>query len=111
MQGSQFRLRDGWLNDPLQGITNPTMPSLIPANFMPQTVPFVATVSQLTGSGTNSLAAIPTTVLPTPYVIEVTIGYDQRWELQAGTFATAVGVQRPNDYNAVTNAKVWVQIS
>lgn len=111
-RGSQFRQRDNWLNDPLIGVTNPIMSNpYIPGAFGPISPPFLSLVTQLTGSLTNALAAVPTVTLNTPFIVETNIAGDARWQLQAGTAATAAGIQRPNDYNATTNAKIWVQVS
>lgn len=56
------------------------------------------------------LAAVSTAGLTVPAIrgwVETSTGLAQAWRLVASTAATADGVQRPNDYNATTNAKVW----
>lgn len=58
------------------------------------------------------LAAIVTTTLTKPQVVvwvEAATGAAHNTQLRAGTDATDTpnGVQRPTDYNAVTNAYVW----
>lgn len=62
-------------------------------------------------SSLANLAAIPTTVLTPPVIkvwIESTDLLSQTWILKAGTDATIAGsVQRPDDFNPATNAKVW----
>ena len=76
-----------------------------------QVILFLANVTTLTGIGSDSLAAIVTTGLPTPYAVDIEIGgIIQRWVLTAGTTATGPGVQQPNDFNATTNAKIWLQL-
>lgn len=61
------------------------------------------------------LAAVPTINL-TPPVVKVWIleadGSTQVWRLLAGTDATVSGsIQRPDDYAASTNEKVWYRAS
>lgn len=112
MQGSQFHRADGYVNDPLPGILGPFMSAAIPTGFGPQDVPYLATVTQLTGTTVASLAAVPTVSLPVPFIVEITInGADQRWQLVAYTGQSGAGTQLPNDFNASTNNKIWVQIS
>lgn len=57
------------------------------------------------------LAAIPTVNLTVPVVklwIQESDGTLQAWRLLAGTDATVAGsIQRPDDFNAVTNGRVW----
>lgn len=61
------------------------------------------------------LAAIPTVNLTPPILklwIKAADKTAQIWELLAGTDATVPGsIQRPDDYNASTNAKVWYKVS
>lgn len=62
----------------------------------------------------SDLAAVITTTLATGTIrawIQASDGTEQVWRLIASTEATADGVQRPNDYNADTNAKVWFKAS
>ena len=35
----------------------------------------------------------------------------QRWFLVAGTTSGGAGITIPGDYNSVTNAKYWIQLS
>lgn len=57
------------------------------------------------------LAAIPTVNLTPPVIkiwVQASDGLAQTWQLRVSTAATDPGsVQRPTDYNASTNAKVW----
>jgi hypothetical protein len=57
------------------------------------------------------LAAVTTTNLIAPAIrvwIMAADGTTQVWQLLASTAETVEGVvQRPNDFNALTNAKVW----
>lgn len=73
-----------------------------------------ANAYQANGASISSLAtlsAIATTGLTTPVIrvwVQSSDATSQTWVLKAGTDATDTGsVQRPDDYNASTNAKVW----
>ncbi len=71
----------------------------------------VSTITSLS-SGSGSLSAVPTAngaaALNSLFAfLNGTI--PQIWLLRAGTDATGDGIQRPNDYNASTNAVVWQQ--
>jgi hypothetical protein len=73
-----------------------------------------ASAYQANGASISSLAtlsAVATTGLTTPTIrvwVESSDATSQTWVLKAGTDATDTGsVQRPDDYNASTNAKVW----
>lgn len=82
--------------------------------FGAQNVPFLSLITQLVGANgdTTALSAIPTTGLTTPYLVDIMIsGNLQRWVLATSTAATAAGYQRPNDWTASTNEKVWIQLS
>jgi hypothetical protein len=60
------------------------------------------------------LAAVATVNLIAPalrYWVQASDGTSQTWQLLASTAATSEGVQRPNDYNDLTNAKVWFKAS
>jgi hypothetical protein len=62
----------------------------------------------------TDLAAVVTTTLAVGTIrawIMAEDGTEQVWKLIAGTMATSDGIQRPTDYNASTNAKVWVKAS
>jgi hypothetical protein len=71
-----------------------------------------ASITQLTGTGASSLAAIATVAAPVDRVLGVVIsGTLAFYQLRNGTPATSVpGIVRPNDYNASSNPKVWYQI-
>lgn len=59
---------------------------------------------------TGDLAAILTAGVAAPIIkiwVDANDGTSQVWILRDSTAATEAGVQRPNDYNASTNAKVW----
>lgn len=109
--GSQFHQGAGYFDDPLGGQITIFMNSQIPAAFGPVTVPFATGVTALTGTGYNALAAIPTIPLPLPFAVDILISnVPQRWFLVAGVFPGTPGTTQPNDYNAVTNARYWVQL-
>ncbi len=69
--------------------------------------------ANVTGVGTGaagSLETIATTALAVPTLHTFyNVGADERqdWLLATSTAANATGVQRPNDFNASTNPKVW----
>jgi hypothetical protein len=108
--GSQFHAGGRYLNNPLNGYTGPYVSTNIPSAFGPIDAQFLGNVTQLSGTGADALAAVPTATLSTPYQVLLFIGgYSQTWILQASTAATAAGYQRPNDFNLVTNPKVWEQ--
>jgi hypothetical protein len=94
--------------------TTPPTPFSVAAQN-PSTTPPVAFFPQ--NGQVNSLAelsAIPTVgVTPADtLVVAVLIGaVTSEWQLKAGTLATDATHQRPQDYNAGTNAKYWLQIA
>lgn len=56
------------------------------------------------------LAAVTTTNLITPAIriwVNAADGTEQIWKLLVSTEGTSEGIQRPNDFNAVSNPKVW----
>lgn len=56
------------------------------------------------------LASISTVNLVTPAIriwINAADGTEQIWKLLVSNEATSEGIQRPVDYNPVTNPKVW----
>jgi hypothetical protein len=108
MQGSQFRNKDGWLNDPLSGIIGPFMNPTISPVFGPQNVPYLSAVTALTGTGNNALAAVPTAALPVPYMVKIAITGDSDYQLQQGVIVGA-GTVAPNDQ--ASSNKTWVQVS
>jgi hypothetical protein len=94
----------------VEGDLSTPVPTIL-ADFGGQDIPFLRLVTSLTGSAT-SLDAIPTVSLTVPFTVEVVIGgVLQTWQLISGTTATGPGVQRPADYAAGTNEKIWVQVS
>lgn len=114
--GSQWHQLFNWVNDALPGNISQFMSLTIAAGFGPIYPPFLATVSQLTGTGYNALAAVATVPLPTVFPVDILIivgsNYlPQRWYLVSGTTAGGAGICIPNDYNAVTNQKYWVQLT
>ena len=104
---SQFCRADAYPLFPLPGYVPPS--PVVPAGFVPQSIPFLSSVTQLAGTDFTALANVPTVGFVLPYVVEIIIGNDmQQWKLQYGTAATGPGLLRPNDYSA-TNQCVWVQ--
>lgn len=109
--GSQFHNAAGWWNDPLSSEITQFMSTAIASGFGPINPPFLANVTQTAGTGYSALAAVATLALPTPFLVYVMISnVVQLWALVAGTSAGGAGITLPNDYNAVTNAKYWVQL-
>lgn len=72
---------------------------------------FVAFRSDVLGlTGTGGLASLVTTTITVPFLATIYLsGELQDWMLETSTAATATGVQRPTDYNASTNTKVWTR--
>ena len=69
----------------------------------------------LIGGGAGALDAIVTAAgaVPTGNVANAVVsGVYSVWQLQSGTTAEDVttGIVRPDDYNASTNARIWVQL-
>jgi hypothetical protein len=65
------------------------------------------------GGDADNLNAIATRLMPIGRVIALVIdGVLQFWQLTTGTAATdtAGGILRPLDFNADTNAKLWIQV-
>jgi hypothetical protein len=77
----------------------------------PPGTPYIASGVDPTITSTGDLAAVLTAGVATPIIkiwVDATEGSSQVWILKDSTAATDAGsVQRPNDYNASTNAKVW----
>lgn len=75
-------------------------------------------ITSLTGGGSTTLDGIVTGTTASPTTVTgatVLLSYGrvgQTWQLIAGTDAEApsAGVVRPDDYNATTNARIWVQL-
>lgn len=76
----------------------------------PPGTPYIASGIDPSITSTAQLAAIATASVTAPIIkiwVDATEGTSQVWILRDSTAATESGVQRPNDYNASTNAKVW----
>jgi len=72
-------------------------------------------ITSLTGGGSAALDGQTTaaSILPTGYTVLLSYGrVGQTWQLIAGTDAESpsAGVVRPDDYDASTNARIWVQL-
>lgn len=75
-------------------------------------------ITSLTGGGTTALNGLVTGASANPSIVTgatVLLSYGrvgQTWQLIDGTDADApsAGVVRPADYNASTNARIWVQL-
>lgn len=80
------------------------------AGFGAQGIPFLSTVTQLTGSDETALAAVPTIGITPPYAVQILRGgITEEWVLTATAVATIPGVsQRGNDWAAGTNEKAWL---
>jgi hypothetical protein len=92
-------------NDLYRGATA-TVPTQSTAVFLPG-------VTALTGGGATSLDGVLTAPVTVPQVYVLSIGNSsQLWALVAGTDAedSAAGVVRGDDFNALTNAKVFKRI-
>jgi hypothetical protein len=66
----------------------------------------------LTGGGATALDGIPTTNLTTPHAIFLILPNEPLscYQLEAGTTAESVpNIIHPDDFHAVTNAKIWVK--
>jgi hypothetical protein len=76
-------------------------------------------ITSLTGGGTTALDGLTTGASATPSLLTgttVILSYGrvgQTWQLIVGTDAESpsAGVVRPDDYNASTNARIWVQLN
>jgi hypothetical protein len=94
-----------------------TIPNPAPfANFGAQGVPFLSTVSGLSGVTNAYLSAVPTTGITPNYAVQFLNGTTlliEEWVLKTSTAADdpTNGVLRPNDYAASTNEKVWFKQS
>ena len=108
MQGSQYRQANWWTNNPVMLVIGTFMSAVIPSAYGPQYIPYLSLITQLTGSGANALAAIPTVSLPTPFIVKVAITGDSDYQLIAGSFS-GPGYVVPNDQ--ATSKKTWQQIS
>lgn len=82
--------------------------------FGAQLIPFLSTVTQLVGTDSTALAAVPTVSITPNYAVQflnATALIVETWVLKAGTDADdpTSGVLRPNDYIAAENEKVWLR--
>lgn len=101
----------GYYDNPLSSVISNFMNNTIAAGFAPIYPPFLANVSTINGAGYTALQAVPTVPLSTPQFVYVLIGgVVQLWCLVAGTSTGGDGFCLPADYNAITNAKYWVQL-
>jgi len=85
------------------------------ASFLTGAVHPRTDITGLTGGGAAALDGQTTAggTLPTGYTVLLSYGrVGQTWQLIAGTDAESVstGVVRPDDYNASSNARIWVQL-
>lgn len=74
---------------------------------------FLPTVTGLTGGGTANLDGVPTVGVSVPQLYVLSVGLSsQLWQLAAGSDVenAAGGIVRPDDFNALTNAKVFKRI-
>jgi hypothetical protein len=113
--GSQFHRGPRYYDDPLAAATSIFMNNQIPAGFGPLNPPFLTQVTQFTGTGFSSMAAVPTVSLAVPYAVDLLIGnVPQRLfltEAAPGTSApSGPGYVIPNDFNIATNNRYWVQL-
>ena len=77
---------------------------------------FAPAITSVGDGAATSLEAVPTAGLTAPVLRTLAVGSElQNWLLVAGTDATDTDAngnpahQRPNDFNASTNAQVWVR--
>ena len=84
----------------------------VPVAHLPGGLLIDPTITALTGTGANALAAIVSSTLPLDRVLGVVVaGTLSFYQLKSGTDATVLpGTIRPIDYHAATNARVWKQI-
>lgn len=97
---------------PYTTITGPTIQIGYGLTWLPYCTALTGGVPGPPVTSLDQIATVGLQVLVTAvdFVPSLTGGC-QRWQLIAGTTATGPGVQRPADYNASTNAKIWIQIS
>ena len=81
----------------------------VPGTAVPN---YLLTRTTLTGGGSTALDGLATTSLSAGYLVALIISGALRfYQLTAGTTAESSPTTiRPDDYNASTNAKVWLQI-
>ncbi len=91
---------------------------VVTPSFSAGSVVPITSITSLTGGGTTALDGLvtvsgTTAIIPTGATVILSYGrVGQTWQLIAGTDAedAANGVIRPDDYNASTNARIWVQL-
>lgn len=93
-----------------------TIPNPAPfQDFGAQGVPFLSTVTDISGVTNAFLSAVPTTGITPNYAVQFlnsSTSLVEEWVLKAGTDASdGISIQRPNDYDGSTNAKVWYKQS
>ena len=109
--GSQFHQGAGYFDDPLPGEITNFMSVTIAAGYGPLYPPFLSGVTALTGTGYGALQSVPTISLPIPFAVDLLIAnVPSRWFLVSGAAPGTAGTVTPSDYNAVTNARYWVQL-
>ena len=101
-------MKDGWVNDPLQGSLTAFMSNTISPVFGPQNIPYLSLITTTSGSSNNALAAVPTTNLQTPFMVKTLIAGDVDWVLESGV-RTGPGTLAPNDQ--ATSQKTWFSVS
>ncbi len=84
----------------------------MPVDYLPGGIVIDPTITTLTGTGTNALAAIVSTTLPFDRVLGVVVGGTLSfYQIIDGTDTNAApGIVHPNDYDPTTNPRVWKQI-
>lgn len=83
-----------------------------PVSFI-QTKPFTQISGNVPNVSLDSVLTLNLAVETWRAAVIISDGtrHESIWFLVAGTDATADGIQRPNDYAATTNEKVWVRVS
>lgn len=84
----------------------------VPVAFLPGGILIDPTITELTGTGSEALAAIVSTAMPLDRVLGVVVGgVLSFYQLKSGTDAIELpGIVQPNDHEATDNPKVWKQI-
>lgn len=84
----------------------------VPEAHLPTSLLIDPTITALTGTGIDALAAIVSTTQPINRILGVIVdGTLSFYQLQAGNNDTELpGFIRPNDYDETNNAKFWKQI-
>lgn len=73
---------------------------------------YYSAITALTGGGATALDGIATTGLSVPRIVSLYLSSQMHfWRLESGTTAEdGVGIVRPDDYHATTNAKIWKRV-